>query len=96
VKAGLQLKELGQDVQAVGRAAKRKYPTLLNKVSDPITDELQSTMKALLASNVDVRTLTDAILIKVKEIHEISDKTDLMCAVKTQFEVELPEYSVVG
>ncbi|KAH8349437.1 hypothetical protein KR084_001528, partial [Drosophila pseudotakahashii] len=96
VKAEPQLKELGQAVQAVRRTAKGELLILLNKVADPKTAELQSTMKAVLGSNVDVRALTETMLVEVKDIDEITEKTDILCAVKSQFDVELPESAVMS
>jgi len=65
VKAEPQLKELGQAVQAVRRTAKGELLVILNKVSDPKTVELQTTMKAVLGNNVDVRALTETMLIQL-------------------------------
>jgi len=36
------------------------------------------------------------MLIEVKDIDEITDKTDILCAVQSQFDVELPESAVVS
>jgi len=96
VKAEPQLKELGQAVQAVRRTAKGELLVILNKVSDPKTVELQTTMKAVLGNNVDVRALTETMLIEVKDIDETTDKADILCAVQSQFDVELPESAVVN
>ncbi|XP_070851501.1 uncharacterized protein [Drosophila suzukii] len=51
-------------------------------------------MKAVLSNNVDVRALTETLLIKVKDIDETTDKADILCAVQSQFDVELPESAV--
>jgi len=75
VKAEPQLKELGKAVQAVRHTAKGELLVILNKVSDPKTVELQTTMKAVLGNNVDVRALTETMLIEVKDIDETTDKT---------------------
>jgi len=91
-----QLKQLGQAVQAVRRTAKGELLVILNKVSDPKTVELQTTMKAVLGNNVDVRALTETMLIEVKDIDETTDKADILCAVQSQFDVELPESAVVN
>jgi len=53
-------------------------------------------MKAVLSNNVDVRALTETLLIKVKDIDETTDKADILCAVQSQFDVELPESAVVN
>jgi len=53
-------------------------------------------MKAVLGNNVDVRALTETTLIEVKDIDETTDKTDILCAVQSQFDVELPESAVVN
>jgi len=45
-------------------------------------------MKAVLGNNVDVRALTETMLIEVKDIDETTDKS--------QFDVELPESAVVN
>jgi len=37
-------------------------------------------MKAVLGNNVDVRALTETMLIEVKDIDETTDKTDILCA----------------
>jgi len=47
-------------------------------------------MKAILGNNVDVRALTETMLIEVKDIDETTDKKDILCAVQSQFDVELP------
>jgi len=96
VKAEPQLKELRQAVQAARRTAKRELLILVNKVSDPKTAELQTTMKAVLGNNVDVRELTETMLIEIKDIDETTYKTDILCAVQSQFDVELPESAVVS
>jgi len=83
-------------VQAVRRTAKGELLVILNKVSDPKTVELQTTMKAVLGNNVDVRALTETMLIEVKDIDETTDKADILCAVRSQFDVELPESAVVN
>jgi len=82
VRAETQLKELGQAVQAVRRTAKGELLVILNKVSDPNTAELQTTMKTVLGNNVDIRALTETMLIEVKAIDETTDKTDILCAVQ--------------
>jgi len=38
-------------------------------------------MKPLLGNKVDVRALTETMLIEVKDIDEITDITDILCAV---------------
>jgi len=53
-------------------------------------------MKAVLGNNVDVRALTETVLIEVKDIDETTDKTNILCAVQSQFDVELPESAVVN
>jgi len=81
VKAEQHLKKLGQVAQAVRLTAKGELQILLNKVSDPKPAELQTTMKAVLGTSVDVRELTETMLIEVKEIDQITDKTDILCEV---------------
>jgi len=71
VKAEPQLKELGQAVQAVRRTSKGELLNLLNKDSEPKTAELQPIIEAVLGSNVDVKALTETMLIEVKDIDEI-------------------------
>jgi len=51
-------------------------------------------MKTVLGNNVDIRALTETKLIEVKDIDETTDKTDILCAVQSQFDVELPESAV--
>jgi len=53
-------------------------------------------MKAVLGNNVDVRPLTVTMLIEVKDIDETTDKTVIVSAVQSQFDVELPESAVVN
>jgi len=47
-------------------------------------------------NNVDVRALTETMLIEVKDIDETTDKADILCAVQSQFDVELPESAVIN
>jgi len=51
---------------------------------------------AFLGNNVDVRALTETMLIEIKDIDETTYKTDILCAVQSQFDVELPESAVVS
>jgi len=53
-------------------------------------------MKAVLGNSVDVRALTETMLIEIKDIDETTDKSDILSAVQSQFDVELPESAVVS
>jgi len=53
-------------------------------------------MNTVLGNNVDVRALTETMLIEVKDIDETTEKTDILCAVQSQFDVELPKSAVIN
>ncbi|EDW26667.1 GL19688 [Drosophila persimilis] len=76
--------KLGQSVQGVRRTAKGELLLMLEKSADPRTQEMQAAVKEALGSTVEVRSLTETVILEVRDIDEVSTQEEVLAELKAQ------------